>query len=147
MEQRLSLLTLGVPDLAEARRFYVDGLGWRPTLDLPEVVFLQVAPGVLLSLFGAVSLAEDAGVPPPAPGLASSFSLAHLVGSPDDVAAVLATAEAAGATVVKPAQRAFWGGTHGYFADPAGFLWEVAHNPGISVDPDGTVSFTEADAG
>jgi catechol 2,3-dioxygenase-like lactoylglutathione lyase family enzyme len=147
MEQGLSLLTLGVPDLAEARRFYVEGLGWQPTLDLPEVVFLQVAPGVLLSLFDAVSLADDAQVPAAAAGLTSSFSLAHLVASPEDVAEVIATAEAAGATVVKPAQRAFWGGTHGYFADPAGFLWEVAHNPGLSVAADGTVTIAEVDAG
>jgi uncharacterized glyoxalase superfamily protein PhnB len=59
------------------------------------------------------------------------------------VAEVIATAEAAGATVVKPAQRAFWGGTHGYFADPAGFLWDVAHTPGITVAPDGTVGIAE----
>jgi catechol 2,3-dioxygenase-like lactoylglutathione lyase family enzyme len=147
MDQTLGLLTLGVPDLARARAFYVDGLGWQPTLDLPEVVFLQVAPGVLLSLFAATELAADAGVPAAAPGLTTSMTLAHMVGSPDDVAAVITAAEAAGATVVKPAQRAFWGGTHGYFADPAGFLWEVAHNPGLQVAEDGTVTMVEIDTG
>jgi catechol 2,3-dioxygenase-like lactoylglutathione lyase family enzyme len=104
-------------------------------------VFLQVGPGLLLSLFAATELASDAEVPPAVPGLTTSMALACLVDSVDEVAVVLATAEAAGATVVKPAQHAFWGGHHGYFADPSGFLWEVAYNPGLTVDPDGTVRF------
>lgn len=139
MEQRLSLVTLGVPDLDAARRFYLEWLGWTPVLDVAgAVTFIQVAPGVLLSLYGAEELAADVGDgrAPAAPG---AVTLAHNVGSPAEVDAALAAAERAGATIVKPAQRAAWGGYHGYFADPAGHLWEVAHNPGFVVDDDGSV--------
>ena len=143
MEARLSLVTLGVPDLPAARAFYVDGLGWQPILEMDEVVFLQVGHGLVLSLFGRDALAADAEVAAAPPGLTTSISLACLVGRVDEVAVVIAAAEAAGGTVVKPAQHAFWGGHHGYFADPAGFLWEVAYNPGLVVDADGTVGFAE----
>ena len=145
MEQRLSLVTLGVPDLDAARRFYLDGLGWTPVLDVAgAVTFIQVAPGVLLSLFGAAELAADVGDGRPPMTAPGNVTLAHNVSSPEEVDAILAAAERAGATIVKPAQRAAWGGYHGYFADPAGTLWEVAHNPGLAVDPDGTVRFAEA---
>jgi catechol 2,3-dioxygenase-like lactoylglutathione lyase family enzyme len=136
MDQRLDLLTLGVPDLDAARRFYLDGLGWEAALDVPgEVVFLRVGHSRMLALFGADDLAADMGVPAGAPG--GGVTLGHMVDSPEAVEAVIQRAEAAGATVLKPAQRAFWGGHHGYFADPAGFVWEIAHNPGFRVDEDG----------
>lgn len=141
MEQRLDLLTVAVPDLDEARRFYVDGLGWTPALDVPgEVIFLQVNAGLLLALFGAADLAADMGVPAEAVVPGGGFTLAHNVDSPDAVRAVVADAEAAGARVVKPPQQAAFGGFHAYVTDPAGIRWEVAHNPGLRVDPDGTVS-------
>jgi len=142
MEPRVSIITLGVPDVAAARRFYVDGLGWTPTFEVPgDVVFLQVGPGVLLSLFGAADLAEDVDPdgtgPAPTP---AGFTLAHNVDSAEQVDAVIADALAAGARLVKPARRAAWGGYHGYVADPAGVLWEIAFNPSWSVAADGTVA-------
>jgi catechol 2,3-dioxygenase-like lactoylglutathione lyase family enzyme len=137
MEQRVHFITLGTPDLEAARRFYVGGLGWKPTFEVDgEVVFIQVGPGLLLSLWDRDAMAQDIGAPV-TPGSAVTF--AHNVDSDDAVAQVLADAEAAGATVLKPAQQAFFGGVQGYFEDPLGFRWEVAHNPGWAVEPDGTV--------
>lgn len=156
MHPQVHLITLGVPDLDEARRFYVDGLGWPSSFDVPgEIVFIQVGHGLLLGLFGAAALEADigqadmgaTGTSQPA-GPASSpapFTLAQVVQTEDQVIAVLAAAEAAGASILKPAQRADFGGFHGYFADPAGFRWEVATNPGWSVAPDGTVSIGPID--
>lgn len=128
MEPRVSLITLGVSDLERARRFYVDGL------DLPvrdggdgAVVFIQMN-GLLLALWGREALAEDAGVAAAGEGF-PGFSLAHNVASKEEVDIVLREALAAGGTLVKPATKAFWGGYTAYFADPDGFLWEVAWNP------------------
>jgi hypothetical protein len=158
MDPRVDLITLGVPDVAAARRFYVDGLGWRPTLDVPgEVLFLQVGHGLLLSLFGDDALVLDMGLPagrspvpgadPDPPVLRTAFTLAHNVESDEEVRTTLAVAERAGGRIIKPAQRAEWGGVHGYFSDPAGFCWEVAHNPGWSVDADGTVQIRPVEPG
>ena len=141
MDQRVTLLTLGVTDLDVARRFYVDGLGWRPLLDAGEAVFLQVGPGLVLSLWGRADLAREAGTsagpvePPP-------FSLAHNVATEDDVQRVVADLRAAGGTVVSEPARASWGGVTAYVADPDGFRWEVAWNPGLVVGADGTVRMT-----
>lgn len=138
MEPRLSLVTLGVTDLDAARRFYVEGLGWRPVLDAGEAVFIQVGHGVLLSLYGRRDLAREARTaagptePPP-------ISLAHNVGSEDEVHRVVETVRAAGGEVVAEPSRASWGGVTAYVADPDGFRWEIAHNPGLVVGPDGTV--------
>ncbi len=143
MDQQVDLITLGVHDLEQARRFYLDGLGWEALLDVPgEVVFLQVGHGLLLALFGAEDLAADAGDPPRAAAATGPlpFNLAHNVGSDDAVVSQMARAEAAGATVLKPPQRAAFGGFHGYFADPSGFRWEIAHNPGWRVGQDGRVT-------
>jgi catechol 2,3-dioxygenase-like lactoylglutathione lyase family enzyme len=141
MEQRLTMVTLGVTDLDVARRFYLDGLGWRPLLDAGEAVFLQVASGVVLSLYGRADLAREAGTPagavPPPP-----VTLAHNVGSEEEVRRVVAEVEAAGGTVVTPPARASWGGYTAYVADPDGFRWEIAHNPGLVIDPDGSVRFS-----
>lgn len=145
VDQRLSLITIGVPDLDEARRFYLDGMGWTPVLDVADAVtFIQVAPGVLLSLYDAAALAEDVGDGRAAAPTVGNVTLAHNVGSEAEVDAVLAQAVAAGATVLKPAQRAIWGGYHGYFADPAGMPWEVAHNPGLVFREDGEVQVVDA---
>jgi catechol 2,3-dioxygenase-like lactoylglutathione lyase family enzyme len=144
MEQRLSLITIGVPDLDAARRFYLDGLGWTPVLDVAgAVTFVQVAPGVLLSLYDAAELAADIGDGREAAPTVGNVTLAHNVGSEAEVDAVLAQAVAAGATILKPAQRAAWGGYHGYFADPAGTPWEVAFNPGLVFGEDGQVRVAE----
>ncbi len=141
MRQRLTCVTLGVTDLGESKRFYVDGLGWRPALDVPgEVVFFQIAPGQLLALFGKDDLAADAGGTPLADPSAAPISLGYNVDSEAEVIETMALAERAGATILKPAQRADFGGFHGYFADPSGFRWEVVHNAGFQVADDGTVS-------
>ena len=141
MQPRIDLITIGVPDLDEARRFYRDGLGWEPLLDVPgEVVFLQVGHGRVLALFGAQDLVEDIGGGPPADTpRGAGVTLAQIVDTVPEVAEVIASAEAAGATVLKPAQATSWGGHHGYFADPSGFVWEIAYNPGFRVDADGRV--------
>ena len=129
MEPRISLITLGVNDLARARRFYVEGLGL-PVRDAgsDEVVFLQMGPGQLLGLWGKDDLAEDAGVSSEGAGF-RRFALAHNVDSREEVDAVLDQAVRAGAKLLKPGTEAFWGGYTGYFEDPDGFIWEVAWNP------------------
>ncbi|MBE7700791.1 VOC family protein [Oerskovia sp. Sa1BUA8] len=146
MEARVSLITLGVRDVSRARAFYVEGLGWEPVEEVPgEVVFLQVGHGLLLSLWRRADLLEEAG-----PGIheghhgterMAPVALAHNVGSPAEVDDVLASATAAGGSVVVRAQVRVWGGYSGYFADPDGFRWEVAHNPGLVVSDDGRVAF------
>jgi len=140
MEQRTHFITLGVTDVATSRRFYADGLGWTPTFELEdEVCFIQVAPGVLLSLWGAESLAADVGVDPGDAGDGTGrISLAHNVSSEAEVDAAVAQAVEAGGTVLKQPQSTFFG-YHAYVADPDGFRWEIAHNPGWRVDDDGTV--------
>jgi uncharacterized protein len=148
MDPRLSLLTLGVHDLAVSRRFYVDGLGWPPLLDLPEVVFVQIGPGLLLGLFGAGDLEADIAGPgatvPDGPG---RFTLAHNVSSASEVDEAVARAVAAGAELLKAPQRAAFGGYHAYVADPDGVRWEIAHNPGFSVADDGTVTIVAVEPG
>jgi catechol 2,3-dioxygenase-like lactoylglutathione lyase family enzyme len=140
MEPTVQLITLGVPDLAAARAFYVDGLGWQPAFDVPgEITFIQVGHGLLLALFGADALDADIGQPGHASGPAP-LTLAQVLHTEEEVTATLAAAEAAGATILKPAQHADFGGFHGYFADPSGFRWEIATNPGWSAAADGTVS-------
>lgn len=127
MEPRISLITLGVADLERSAAFYHDGLGWPTHGDFPGVVFFKLR-GTWLSLFPRDDLAQDANVENDGSGFAG-FSLAHNVASREEVDAVLQRAVAAGATLRKPAQDAVWGGYHGYFSDPDGFLWEVAWNP------------------
>lgn len=129
MEQRLSFVTLAVPDLAAARAFYVDGLGWHADLEVGDVVMLRVADRVVLSLWEQASFESELGPVRAGPGLVP-VTLAHNVGSRDEVDQVLAEARAAGATEVGQATAREWGGYTGYFADPAGIRWEVAHNPG-----------------
>jgi uncharacterized protein len=142
MKQQLNLVTLGVADLQVSRRFYSEGLGWTPLLDMDEIVFYQIGPGLGLGLFPLADLAADAGTPA-TPG--TPFTLAQNLDSPADVDAAMAAADAAGATVLKPPQRAAFGGYHGYFADPDGHRWELCHNPGWSVAHDGTATLTAVD--
>src|ERR1700685_674627 len=140
MDPIVHFITLGVPDLDQARAFYVDGLGWQPVFEVAgAITFIQVGHGLLLGLFGADDLDADIGQPAHASGPAP-FTLAQVLDTEDEVRSTLAAAEAAGATILKPAQHADFGGLHGYFADPSGFRWEIATNPGWSVAPDGTVS-------
>jgi predicted lactoylglutathione lyase len=137
MEQRVSLVTLGVRDLARARAFY-ETLGWR-TNAAPgdEVVFFQ-AGGMIIALWGRAELAEDSGVGDS--GGWGGITLAHNVRSPAEVDAVIAEAEAAGATVTRPGAATFWGGYSGAFTDSDGHAWEVAHNPHWTLAEDGSVS-------
>ena len=127
MEPRLTLVTLGVSDLERSIRFYRGGLGL-PMRDGPEGVAFFETRGTWLSLYPRHALAEDIGTPPDGTGFAG-FTLAHNVRSPEDVDRTLREAVDAGARLVKPGQKVFWGGYSGYFADPDGFMWEVAWNP------------------
>jgi len=145
MDPRVQLITLGVRDVAAARKFYVDGLGWPSRFDVPgDITFIQVGHGRLLSLFDVAALAADVGRPVGAAETAP-FTLAQIVATEADVDAALAAAAAAGGRIVKAAQYASFGGYHGYFADPDGFLWEVATNSGWVEAADGTVAIGPID--
>jgi catechol 2,3-dioxygenase-like lactoylglutathione lyase family enzyme len=127
MEPRISLITLGVADLARATRFYEECLGLPRLKTPPSITFFELGR-LWLALWPRESLAADAGLPAQGTGFAG-FSLAHNVRSPAEVDGLLAHVAAFGATVVKPGQPTDWGGYSGYFTDLDGFLWEVAHNP------------------
>lgn len=133
MQPRISMITLGVRDLAASVAFYRDGLGF-PRLDSPPEVAFFTLSGTWLGLYGREALAADAGVPAAGGGF-PGFALAHNVTSEDAVDRVLDEAAAAGATLVKPGQKVFWGGYSGYFQDPDGYLWEVAYNPFVWIGP------------
>jgi uncharacterized protein len=128
MEQRISLVTLGVTDLGRARAFY-EAVGWAGARQPDDEVCFFQAGGMVFGLWTALG---GHGAP--------GIELAHNVRSPEQVTAVLAEAERAGATIKRPAERAAWGGTTGAFADLDGYVWEVAHNPEWTLDDDGTVT-------
>ena len=133
MKPRISMITLGVSDLAKSVTFYEEGLGF-PRMDSPPEVAFFPLNGTWLGLYGRDALAEDATVSPEGRGF-ESFTLAHNVESEAEVDAVIDQAVRAGAELVKPPQKVFWGGYSGYFKDPDGHLWEVAHNPLFWVGP------------
>jgi catechol 2,3-dioxygenase-like lactoylglutathione lyase family enzyme len=136
MDQRLSVITLGVSDLEQARAFY-EALGWRTGADPgDDVVFFQ-AGGIVISLWSRPQLAQDSSVKDS--GGWGGVTLAHNVGSPEEVDVVLAEAEAAGAAIGRPGGETFWGGYSGVFLDPDGHPWEVAHNPHWTLREDGSV--------
>jgi catechol 2,3-dioxygenase-like lactoylglutathione lyase family enzyme len=137
MEQRVSVITLGVRDLARARGFY-EALGWKTGAEPDDdVVFFQ-AGGMIVSLWSRAELAADSGTQDA--GGWGGVTLAHNVRSPGEVDAVLAEVQAAGGTITRPAGPTFWGGYSGAFADLDGHPWEVAHNPHWTLGPDGGVS-------
>jgi uncharacterized protein len=141
MEPRISLVTLGVADLARSRAFY-EALGWRASpASQPEIVFFQ-ANGFALALYGRAALAEDAEVEDRPSGF-SGITLAHNVGSEAEVDAVYAAAVTAGAQAVKLPRKVHWGGYSGYFADPDWHLWEVAWNPFFPLDAAGNLHLPE----
>jgi uncharacterized protein len=141
MEQRISVVTLGVADLERSREFY-QRLGWRRSLrEVQEIVWFQMG-GLALALYPRVELARDAGVAAEGQGFAG-ITLAWNGRSREDVDSVMRDAEAAGAEIVKRAEEAFWGGYSGYFADPDGFVWEVAWNPAFEVREDGSLRLPE----
>ena len=137
MEQRLTLVTLGVADLARARAFY-EALGWRTgAAPADDVVFFQ-SGGMIVALWGRDQLAEDCGVEDS--GGWGGVTLAHNVRSAKEVDAVIAEAEKAGARIARPGGKTFWGGYSGVFVDPDGHPWEVAHNPHWTVHEDGSTT-------
>lgn len=142
MHAHITAITLGVRDRAAARRFYVDGLGWRPVLEVEDdVIFIQAGRGLLLALWSAEKLAAESdsqvghGMPP--------ISLGVNLDSPEEVSAALDAAVAAGARLLTAARHQAWGGVSGYFADPDGFRWEIAYNPGLSFDEAGNAVFRD----
>jgi predicted lactoylglutathione lyase len=136
METRVSLITLGVTDLARSRTFY-EQLGWTGQA-VEGTVFIQ-AGGLAVVLWGRAELAADAGLVDPSPGAFGGIALAQNVRSPAEVDDIMATAEKAGATITRRPQTTFYGGYAGYFTDPDGHAWEIAHNPGFTLTDDGSL--------
>jgi len=134
MKPRITLITLGVDDLEQSLRFYRDGLGLATEgiigkeFEHGAVAFFELSGGLKLALWPRASIAHDTGLPA-SPRSPTEFTIAHNVSSSSEVDTVMAEAEKAGATVVKAAQKTFYGGYAGYFQDPDGHLWEVAWNP------------------
>jgi catechol 2,3-dioxygenase-like lactoylglutathione lyase family enzyme len=135
MQQRVTVITLGVADVTRARAFY-EALGWSGESPDGDVVFFQ-AGGMVLALWGRDKLAADSAVEDA--GGWGGVTLAHNVGSPGEVDVVLEEARAAGATIGRAGETTFWGGYSGVFIDPDGHPWEVAHNPGWILADDGSV--------
>ncbi|RED48613.1 VOC family protein [Aestuariispira insulae] len=141
MEQRLSLVSLGVNDLGRSRAFY-EKMGWQasPKNSNDNIVFFQLG-GIVLGLYSRAALAEEARLTDD--GGFGGITLAHNGRSKEEVDQVLEEAVAAGATLLKPAEEVFWGGYSGYFADPDGHPWEVAYNPFLPIAEDGSVTLPE----
>lgn len=133
MDQRISLVTLGVADLEKAKRFY-EALGWKAAEGPEDVVFFQ-AGGIVFGLWSRESLAEDSGVIDT--GGWGGVTLAYNVGSPEEVDQVIEEARAAGAVIAREGAETFWGGYSGCFIDPDGHPWEIAHNPYWTITEDG----------
>jgi predicted lactoylglutathione lyase len=143
MEQRVSLITLGVADVQRARAFY-EGLGWQGQ-EVDETVFFQ-AGGIAIVLWGRHKLALDCAIPEDQAGGFDGIALAHNVRSRAEVDEVIAAAERAGATVTRPAAQTFYGGYAGVFTDPDGHAWEIAHNPGFPLAEDGSITVPDFSA-
>ena len=140
MEQRLSLITLGVADLARSRAFY-EAMGWSTGADPGDDVIFFKTPGCIVALWDRAKLAEDSAVADP--GGWGGITLAHNVRSPEEVDAVLAGADAAGGRVTREAGDTFYGGYSGIFEDPDGHPWEVAHNPRWTLNDDGSITLPD----
>ena len=139
--QRVTLVTLGVADLARARRFYA-AWGWQPHPASQEGVAFYQMNGAVLALFDRAALAEDQGRPGAALGT-GAMTLAQNCADDAETDAVFAQALAAGASLLKPPEKVFWGGYSGYFADPDGHVWEIATNPFWPLGPDGTLTLPD----
>ena len=137
MEPRVSLVTLGVANLARSRAFY-ERLGWRVSSASSDAIVFFQAGGMALALYPRADLAKDARLAAEGSGF-GGIALAHNTRTRDEVDRLLAEAAAAGAAILKPAEEASWGGYSGYFADPDGFPWEVAWNPGFLLAEDGSL--------
>jgi catechol 2,3-dioxygenase-like lactoylglutathione lyase family enzyme len=142
MEPRVTFVTLGVHDLARERAFYHEGLGWPlSSMSQEDVAFFRTG-GTGFVLWGLKDLAEDANVSAEGSGF-QRFALAHNVRSRSQVDEVLAAAARSGGTIVHPARETFWGGYAGYFADPEGFLWEIAWGPDFTYTDEGAIILPE----
>jgi predicted lactoylglutathione lyase len=140
MDQRLSLITLGIPDLEQARKFY-EALGWSTAADEEDdIVFFQAGP-MVFALWDRAKLAEDSAVTDG--GGWGGVTLAHTVRSAEEVDTVIEEARAAGATIGREPAETFWGGYSGIFIDPGGHPWEVAHNPNWTINDDGSVTLPD----
>ncbi len=137
MEPRISVITLGVRDFQKSLAFYRDGLGWKA--EVHDDIAIFPLSGIVFALYPRDKLAEDATVSAKGSGF-SGITLAYLGRDETEVDNVLRHAEKIGATIVKPAQKVFWGGYSGYFTDLDGFLWEVAYNPMWTLDEKGNVT-------
>jgi uncharacterized protein len=137
MEQKVTLLTIGVTDLARSTAFF-EQLGWRRSFTRAEGVSFFHCGLIVISLFPRSDLAKDAGISAEGTGF-SGIAIAYNTRSRDEVDTVLAEAKQAGGEIVKPAQEAFWGGYSGYFRDLDGHLWEIAWNPGFPFDENGAL--------
>ncbi len=126
MEQRVSLITLGVPDMERAAAFY-EALGWQRA-ESPDGVIAFDLISQTLGLYPIAQLAEDIGLPVGELGT-GAMTLSHNTRRPEEVDSLMAAAEAAGAEILRPASDVFWGGYIGYFRAPDGHIWEIAHNP------------------
>lgn len=145
MEQRISLITLGVRDLKKARAFY-DALGWQAASEEhADSMIPYNINGMAFALYGWDELAEDAQIPAEGSGF-RGIALAYNVRNEEEVDAALKEAQAAGGKIVKPGQKVFWGGYSGYFADPDGHLWEVAYNPFSPLGPGGEFQWGGVDS-
>ena len=139
MQPRVDLISLGVRSLDASRSFYVDGLGWPVHREVPgDVLFIQANHGLILSLWDAGHMQAEAATDPP--GGIACITLSHNLASTAEVDWVMAEAETAGALIVAAPKTQPWGGYTGYFADPDGYRWEVAFNPGWAVDAGGKVT-------
>lgn len=138
MQQQISVITLGIADLARSRRFYGDGFGWTPVFENDEIAFYQMN-GFVLGTWLSDALAGDMARPVPA--ASGPIALAHNVPRQEDVAPLMAALEAAGGAILRPAGAPAHGGYRGYVADPDGHAWEIAWNPAWSIDDAGHVTF------
>lgn len=136
MEQRVSLVTLGVADVGASKAFY-ERLGWRVGLHVEDTAFFQ-AGGMIVALWDRAKLAADSAVVDDTKGW-GGVTLAHNVRSPEEVDEVIDQARAAGARIGREPGETFWGGYTGVFVDPDGHPWEVAYNPGFPLDDDGGI--------
>ena len=141
MQQRVSLITLGVKNMTQSAAFY-EALGWA-RVDSSDGVIAFDLIGQTLGLYSLDALARDLGVPLETLG-AGRMTLGYNVVEKAEVAAIITKAEAAGGAVLKSAQDVFWGGHHGYIADPEGHIWEIAHNPFSSLGPNGEFQWNGA---
>ena len=140
MEQRISLVTLGVADIERSVKFYTEALGWKAAPSPPEIRFFDMG-GIVFSIYRHEDLAKDRNAGANETGSSyKGFALAHNARSEAEVDSLFAQLKAAGVTIAKPPERAFWGGYSGYFTDPDGHSWEVAYNPFWPIDAQGRVS-------